>query len=62
MFLAAAHAIAGVIGDDELSAEYIVPSVFDKRVVDAVSRAVTAAAIESGVAKRRGAKAEPAIR
>jgi len=52
MFLAAAHAIAGVIGEDELSNEYIIPSVFDKRVVDAVRHAVVAAALESGVARR----------
>ncbi len=61
MFLAAAHAIAGVIGDDELSSDYIIPSVFDKRVVDAVSRAVTAAAIASGVAKKRTSKEEAVI-
>ena len=52
MKLAAAHAIAGVIADDELSSEYIVPSVFDPRVVDAVSKAVVAAAVESKVARK----------
>jgi malate dehydrogenase (oxaloacetate-decarboxylating) len=61
MFLAAAHAIASVIGDDELSADYIIPSVFDKRVVEAVRLAVIAAAVESGVAKKRGAAAETVI-
>ncbi|MDQ2816742.1 MAG: NAD-dependent malic enzyme [Candidatus Eremiobacteraeota bacterium] len=49
---AAAHAIAGVISDAELSAEYIVPSVFDPRVVEAVSKAVAAAAVESGCARK----------
>ncbi|HLJ84478.1 MAG TPA: NAD-dependent malic enzyme [Candidatus Eremiobacteraceae bacterium] len=52
MKLAAAHAIAGVIGPDELSAEYIIPSVFDTRVVEAVAKATSAAAVESGSARR----------
>ena len=52
MKLAAAHAIAGVIGPDELSAEYIIPSVFDTRVVEAVAKAASAAAVESGSARR----------
>jgi len=51
MKLAAAHAIAGVVGE-ERSAEYVIPSVFDTRVVDAVTAAVKAAAIEEGVARR----------
>jgi malate dehydrogenase (oxaloacetate-decarboxylating) len=53
MKLAAARAIACVIPEDHLSEDYIVPSVFDKRVVRAVSRAVARAAHESGVAQRR---------
>jgi len=52
MKLAAAHAIASVIAPDELSPEYIIPSVFDTRVVEAVSKAVVNAAIESGVARK----------
>lgn len=52
MKLAAANAIAAVIGADELSSEYIVPSVFDSRVVEAVAKAVAAAAFESGVARK----------
>jgi malate dehydrogenase (oxaloacetate-decarboxylating) len=52
MKLAAAHAIADIIPEDHLTADYIVPSVFDKRVVRAVARAVAAAAHESGVARR----------
>jgi malate dehydrogenase (oxaloacetate-decarboxylating) len=52
MKLAAAHAIAGIITPDELDAEYIVPSVFDKRVVEAVARAVNEAAHLTGVARR----------
>jgi malate dehydrogenase (oxaloacetate-decarboxylating) len=52
MKLAAATALAGLIGDDELHREYIVPSVFDKRVAEAVARAVEAAAYRSGVARK----------
>jgi len=51
MKLAAAHAIAGVVGD-ERSPEYVIPSVFDTRVVDAVAAAVREAAIEEGIARR----------
>jgi len=51
MKLAAAHAIASIVGE-ERSAEYIIPSVFDTRVVDAVAQAVQQAAIEEGVARR----------
>jgi malate dehydrogenase (oxaloacetate-decarboxylating) len=51
MKLAAAGAIAGIVGD-ERSAEYIIPSVFDTRVVDAVAQAVMQAALEEGVARR----------
>ncbi len=52
MKLAAARAIAGVVGDDELHAEYIVPSVFNREVVNAVAPAVARAAEASGVARR----------
>jgi malate dehydrogenase (oxaloacetate-decarboxylating) len=54
MKLAAAQAIAGVIPEEHLSEDYVVPSVFDKRVVRAVARAVAHAAHDSGVARRRG--------
>jgi malate dehydrogenase (oxaloacetate-decarboxylating) len=60
MKLAAAAAIAGIIPDEELSEEHIVPSVFDRRVVRAVARAVAAAAQESGVARRRSVEEEHA--
>jgi malate dehydrogenase (oxaloacetate-decarboxylating) len=62
MKLAAAHAIARVIAGDELHAEYIVPSVFNRHVAESVAEAVAAAAVASGVARReRGARAhEPA--
>ncbi len=52
MKIAAAHAIAGIITSDELNAEYIVPSVFDKRVAEAVARAVNEAAHLTGVGRR----------
>jgi malate dehydrogenase (oxaloacetate-decarboxylating) len=55
MKLAAAHAIARVIPDDELHADYIVPSVFNRRVAESVAEAVAGAATESGVARRERA-------
>jgi malate dehydrogenase (oxaloacetate-decarboxylating) len=59
MKVAAARAIAGVIGDDELHAEYIIPSVFNRRVSEAVAEAVADAAMATGVARRsREAAAE----
>ena len=53
MELAAASALAGVIPRDELSADYIVPSVFDRTVAPAVARAVSDAAIAAGVARHK---------
>ncbi len=53
MKLAAAHAIAAVVKPDELGAEYIVPSVFNRDVAVAVASAVSAAAEQTGVARRR---------
>ena len=52
MKLAAAHAIAGIISPNELHPEYIVPSVFDKRVAEAVARDVEEAAYATRVARR----------
>lgn len=52
MKIAAAHAIAEVVTDRELSEDYVIPSVFNKRVVDAVAKAVAKAAVETGVARR----------
>ncbi|NUM55683.1 MAG: NAD-dependent malic enzyme [Candidatus Hydrogenedentes bacterium] len=51
MKLAAAHAIASIIPEEDLFEELIVPSVFDKRVARAVSRAVRKAAINTGVGR-----------
>jgi len=53
MKLAAGLAIAGVVKDEELSPEYIVPSVFNREVVPAVAGAVAHAAEEAGIARRR---------
>ena len=51
MKMAAANAIAGLIGDDELSADYIIPKAFDPRVGKAVAEAVAEAARKTGVAR-----------
>lgn len=48
---AAVFAIAGLVSDDELSAEYILPRAFDEKVVPAVAKAVAEAARKSGVAR-----------
>jgi malate dehydrogenase (oxaloacetate-decarboxylating) len=52
MKLAAAAAIAGIITEEELHPEYIIPSVFDRRVVEAVSKEVEKAAYQTGVARK----------
>ena len=51
MKIAAAKALAGLISDEELNADYILPKAFDPRVKDAVAKAVEEAARESGVAR-----------
>jgi malate dehydrogenase (oxaloacetate-decarboxylating) len=53
MKLAAAQAIAGVIPEDELHPDYIIASVFNRRVAEAVAEAVADAAVATGVARRR---------
>ena len=52
MKLAAAYAIADLITKEELNEEYVIPSPFDKRVVSAIAKAVSEAAIRTGVAKK----------
>ncbi len=52
MKVAAGHAIAAVVPDDALGAEYIVPSVFNRDVAPAVAAAVASAAEQGGVARR----------
>ena len=49
MKIAAAYAIAGLVSDDELNEEYILPQAFDPRVKNAVAQAVSEAAIKDGV-------------
>ncbi|MDF2519738.1 MAG: hypothetical protein K0R84_366 [Clostridia bacterium] len=51
MKIAAAYAIAGIISDEELNEEYIIPGAFDSRIVENVSKAVAKAARETGVAR-----------
>nr|WP_302140333.1 NADP-dependent malic enzyme [uncultured Schaedlerella sp.] len=51
MKAAAAHAIAGLVSDAELSADYILPAAFDPRVRDAVAQSVAEAARRSGAAR-----------
>lgn len=51
MMLAAAHALAGIIEPDQLSSDYIIPSVFDQRVAPIVSQAVKEQAKKDGVVR-----------
>ena len=51
MKVAAAEALANLISDDELSADYIIPAAFDERVGPAVAKAVAEAARATGVAR-----------
>ena len=51
MKVAAAYAIAGLISDDELTDEYVIPDAFDQRVAPAVAAAVAKAAMETGSAR-----------
>lgn len=52
MKLAAAYAIAGAVSERELSEDYIIPSVFNKKVAGAVANSVITAAETTGVARR----------
>ena len=51
MKIAAARALANLITDEELNADYIIPAAFDPRVGPAVAEAVAATARETGVAR-----------
>jgi malate dehydrogenase (oxaloacetate-decarboxylating) len=53
MKLAAAEAVAAAVKADELSPEYVIPSVFNREVAPLVAAAVAAAAEATGVARRR---------
>ena len=52
MKMAAAHALANLITDEELNEDYIIPKAFDKRVGPAVAKAVAEAARRTGVARK----------
>jgi len=52
MKIAAAHAIASMVSTDELNEDYIIPSVFDRRVARNVAEAVISAAHSTGMARR----------
>jgi malate dehydrogenase (oxaloacetate-decarboxylating) len=53
MKIEAARGIASIVAAGELAEEYVIPSVFDKRVVEAVADGVARAAAHTGVAVRR---------
>ena len=53
MKVAAVHAIAGLIDEDDLHADYVIPGPFDPRVAPAVAAAVAKAAMETGVARMK---------
>jgi malate dehydrogenase (oxaloacetate-decarboxylating) len=58
MKLAAAYAIASIISDAEIDPDYIIPSVFNRRVASVVASAVEEAARRTGVARREKATAD----
>lgn len=53
MKIAAVYAIAGIISQEELTEEYIIPGAFDERVAKAVANAVAKKAVETGVSKKK---------
>ncbi len=53
MKVAAVHAIAELINEKELNADYVIPGPFDSRVAPAVAKSVARAAMETGVARRK---------
>ncbi|WP_209122081.1 NADP-dependent malic enzyme [Alkalihalobacillus sp. BA299] len=53
MKVAAVHAIANLVGDEELNEDYVIPAPFDSRVAPAVAAAVAKAAMETGVARKK---------
>ena len=58
MKIAASEAIAAIIKDDELNEDYIIPDAFDEKVAKNVAKAVSKAAIKSGVARITGNEGE----
>jgi malate dehydrogenase (oxaloacetate-decarboxylating) len=61
MKIAAARAIASIVRPSEVAEEYIIPSVFDRRVVEAVADGVAEAAGRTGMARRRRRSPAPAV-
>lgn len=53
MKIAAVNALAGLVSDDELSPDYVIPGPFDPRIAPEVAAAVAKAAMESGVARKK---------
>ena len=49
MNIAAAYAIASLISEEELTPDYVIPAPFDNRVAKAVAKAVSEAAVKTGV-------------
>ena len=62
MEFAAARALADIVKPEELAADYIIPSVFNRDVAPAVAAAVAAAAEQTGIARtsRRERESDPA--
>lgn len=58
MKVAAVYAIADLVSDDELNADYVIPAAFDARVAPAVAAAVAKTAMETGVARKKVDPAE----
>lgn len=58
MKIAAAYAIAGIIKDDEINEEYVIPAAFDIRVAPIVAREVAKAAIKCGLARNKSVTPE----
>jgi malate dehydrogenase (oxaloacetate-decarboxylating) len=61
MKIAAARAIAAILRPSEISEDYVIPSVFERRVVEAVADGVAQAARRTGVARRRHRRPAPAV-
>jgi len=53
MKIAAAQAIASIVSPSELNAEFVIPQAFNLEVAPAVAAAVTKAAMDSGVARKK---------
>ncbi|OLO40265.1 NAD-dependent malic enzyme [Alkalihalophilus pseudofirmus] len=53
MKVAAVHAIANLVSEEELNADYVIPAPFDARVAPAVAAAVAKVAMETGVARKK---------